>query len=107
MRRALAVPFLALVATVSLSACAPQPRLARNETLVVVHREPPTDATENDPAARDGWVWARGYWAWNGHDYEPVHGHWERDRPGYHYTHAFWEYRKGDWILHAGRWEKD
>ncbi|QDE41633.1 hypothetical protein FIV34_10700 [Luteibacter pinisoli] len=81
--------------------------MARNETLVVVTHEPPPVVEEVEPAGRPGWVWAHGYWRWNGHDYESVGGHWERDRPGYHYVHPFWENRKGKWVLHAGVWVKN
>jgi hypothetical protein len=107
MRPAIATPLLALAVVLSLAACAPKPRLARNETLVVVTHEPPGEYTEDAPADRPGWVWAHGYWGWNGHDYEAVRGHWERDRPGYHYVHPYWENRKGKWVLHAGIWAKD
>jgi hypothetical protein len=98
---------LALATTLGLAGCASKPRLARNETLVVVDHEPPSHPTEDEPAPRVGWVWAHGYWEWSGHDYEPVRGHWERERPGYHYVHPFWENRKGRWVFHAGVWVKD
>ncbi|MGN6481911.1 YXWGXW repeat-containing protein [Luteibacter sp.] len=107
MRLTSAMPLLALATALAVSACTPQPRLARNETLVKVDHEPPQHPTEEEPAERVGWVWARGYWQWDGHDYTPVRGHWERERPGYHYVHPFWEQRNGRWVFHAGVWAKD
>jgi hypothetical protein len=107
MRLSPVLSLLAMAAALTVSACAPPPKLARNETLVVVDHEPPQHPTEDEPAERVGWVWARGYWRWDGHDYEPVRGHWERVREGYHYVHPFWENRKGRWVFHAGVWVKD
>ncbi|QWT21413.1 YXWGXW repeat-containing protein [Bacillus sp. NP157] len=107
MRHAFVATLLLCTAALALGGCAPKPRLERNATVVVVKRDPPVEVTEVDPGPREGWVWARGYWAWNGHDYDAVRGHWERVRPGYHYIHPHWENRKGQWILLTGTWVKD
>ncbi len=52
---------------------------------VVAPQQPPMTVVEVIPAPRPGFVWARGYWHWEGGRYVAVRGHWEAVRPGYHY----------------------
>ncbi len=65
---------------------------------------PPERVIEVEPAPRPGYIWARGYWHWNGQRFVPVHGHWEAERPGYHYVHPHWESAGDGWHWHAGVW---
>src|SRR3954471_11244492 len=37
--------------------------------LVVVQMEPPAPRVEDTPAPREGYVWAPGYWSWDGSNY--------------------------------------
>lgn len=53
---------------------------------------------------RPGFIWARGYWRWNGRRYVAVRGHWEPARAGYHYVHPHWERRGDGWHWRAGVW---
>ncbi|EGH65306.1 lipoprotein [Pseudomonas syringae pv. actinidiae str. M302091] len=71
---------------------------------VIAPQAPPERVIEVEPAARPGYVWARGYWHWNGERYVPVHGHWEAERPGYRYVHPHWESAGDGWHWHAGVW---
>ncbi|EGH95360.1 Lipoprotein [Pseudomonas amygdali pv. lachrymans] len=71
---------------------------------VIAPQAPPERVIEVEPAARPGYVWARGYWHWNGERYVPVHGHWEVERPGYRYVHPHWESAGDGWHWHAGVW---
>jgi hypothetical protein len=72
---------------------------------VVAPQPPPQVAVEVIPAPRPGYVWAHGYWRWNGHGYVAVGGHWEPYRRGYHYVHPHWEQgRDGGWHFRAGVW---
>lgn len=71
---------------------------------VVAPQPPPQEVIEVEPAYRPGFIWARGYWHWDGHRYVAMHGHWEPVRPGYRYVHPHWEQRGDGWHLRAGMW---
>jgi hypothetical protein len=70
---------------------------------MVVSRPPPPPIIEQ-VAARPGFLWAHGYWRWNGRDYAAVPGHWERVRAGYLYRHPHWERRPDGWHWRLGGW---
>ena len=71
---------------------------------VVAPQPPPERVIEVEPAPRPGYIWARGYWHWDGGRYVPVHGHWETERPGYRYEHPHCERGADGWHWHAGVW---
>jgi hypothetical protein len=71
---------------------------------VIAPQPPPVEIVEREPAPRTGYVWAHGYWHWNGHQYVAMHGHWEAQRPGYHYVHPHYEHRNDGWHLNVGVW---
>lgn len=71
---------------------------------VVAPQPPPERFVEVEPAYRPGFVWARGYWRWDGGRYVAVNGHWEPERQGYHYVHAHWERRGDGWHWREGGW---
>ena len=57
------------------------------------------------PPPRAGFVWAPGYWRWDGiacwHD-----GYWVRERTGYHWVPDSWESRSGHYHYNRGHWER-
>lgn len=53
---------------------------------------------------RPGYIWAHGYWRWNGRRYVAVRGHWEPVRAGYRYEHPHWVRRGDGWHWRAGVW---
>lgn len=68
---------------------------------------PPAPLYEPVPAPRHGYVWAPGYWNWNGHKHVWSKGHWMRERHGEHWVAQNW-HRQGDrWSFQDGRWERD
>lgn len=71
---------------------------------VVAPQPPPVEVIEEVPPPRPGYVWARGYWHWNGGRYVVMRGHWEPVRPGYHYVHPHWERHPDGWHLRVGVW---
>jgi len=93
---------------------APRPRppvVVERETVVqreyvevVAPQPPPVRVVEEVPPPRQGYVWARGYWRWNGHEYVGVPGHWEAERVGYHYVHPHYEQHNDGWHLNVGVW---
>ena len=75
--------------------------------VVVVRTAPPVDVVEEVPAPRPGFVWARGYWRWNGARHEWVRGRWEPERVGYHYVQPHWDRAGGEeWHFTAGFWAR-
>ena len=66
---------------------------------------PPAPREEVVPAARVGFVWAPGYWNWNGHKHVWAKGHWEKERHGHHWVADRWEQHDGHWRHEAGHWD--
>ena len=67
---------------------------------------PPPPRVEVVPAARVGYVWAPGYWNWNGHHHVWVGGRWMGERHGYHYAPHEWVQRNGHWHFNEGGWRR-
>lgn len=74
---------------------------------VYVQVAPPAARVEAVPAPRHGYIWAPGYWDWNGRRYNWVSGNWVRTRPGYRYASPVWVARNGRWYKEGGRWARD
>ena len=70
----------------------------------VVAPQPPPEYIVEHVQPRPGYIWARGYWRWDGRRYIAERGHWEPIRPGYHYVHPHWEQRGDGWHMRAGVW---
>ena len=66
---------------------------------------PPAPREEVVPPPRAGFVWAPGYWNWDGHKHVWAKGHWEKEHPGRHWVADRWEQRDGHWHHNAGHWE--
>lgn len=75
----------------------------RGSVEVIAPQAPPVWVVQQ-VRPRPGYVWARGYWRWDGRRYVAVGGHWERARPGYRYVHPHWERRNDGWHWRAGVW---
>jgi len=65
---------------------------------------PPPPRVEVVPAARVGYVWAPGYWNWNGHRHVWVGGRYVHARHGYHWAPHTWVQRDGRWHFEEGGW---
>lgn len=83
-----------------------RPLPAPDPVTVVVNRPPPPPLIE-PVRPRPGYLWAHGYWRWNGRDYVAVPGHWERLRPGHLYVPPHWERRPDGWHWRVGAWVSD
>ena len=66
---------------------------------------PPAPRYEVVPVLEPGWVWAPGYWAWNGHRYHWVSGHRIRAQHNAHYVPHRWVHDHGRWRLENGHWD--
>ena len=71
---------------------------------VVAPQPPPVQVIEVEPAVREGYIWSRGYWRWEGGRYVAVHGHWEPVRQGYRYVHPHWVQRNDGYHWQIGGW---
>lgn len=67
---------------------------------------PPPPRFERLPPARRGYVWAPGYWRWDGyaHRHVWVGGTWVRVHPGRHYRPARWVQHGRQWRFQPGYW---
>ncbi|MDY7560626.1 hypothetical protein QN382_00765 [Pseudomonas sp. 10B1] len=71
---------------------------------VIAPQPPPERIIEAVPIRREGFIWAHGYWRWDGARYVAIGGHWEALRPGYRYVHPHWEHRPDGWHWRGGSW---
>lgn len=67
---------------------------------------PPPPRVVEAPPPRPGFVWAQGYWAWNGHEHVWREGHWIPERRGYRWIADRWDERHGHWHYVPGHWER-
>lgn len=97
----------AMLACTVLSACVVQGPPRRHAVAVVdIDVRPPPPRVIAVPAPRAGYVWAPGYWRWNGRKHVWVEGRWVRERRGEHWVPAHWEERHGRWHFEEGHWER-
>ena len=64
-------------------AALPLPSIAAVD--IYVNTAPPPPRHERVPDHRSGYVWAPGYWNWQGNRHVWVKGHWVKERHGYSY----------------------
>jgi hypothetical protein len=65
---------------------------------------PPPRPAEAAPAARAGYVWAPGYYAFRGGNFVWVNGDYINARPGYLWVADRWEEDRGRYRFIPGRW---
>ena len=91
--------------TIALAAlAAPATSEARVEVIVGV--APPPLRVEVAPRPRVGYVWAPGYWRWNGVRHVWVRGHWVHARRGWHWVPAHWTPYGPRWHYVPGYWAR-
>lgn len=67
---------------------------------------PPPPRYVRVPPPRAGYIWAPGYWRWEGHRHVWVDGYWVRARPGWRYEPAVWVRRGPNWHFVPGHWAR-
>lgn len=67
---------------------------------------PPPVRYERRPPPRAGYVWAPGYWRWNGRGHVWAGGYWVRGRPGHVYRPAYWNHGRDGWRFRNGYWSR-
>jgi hypothetical protein len=98
---------LGVVAAICLGGCvatvrAPAPAYYGVEVDVA----PPPPLVVEVPPPRAGFVWAPGYYNWNGHQHVWVEGRFIAERPGYRWAPDHWEQHNGRWRFAKGHWER-
>ena len=99
---AAALAITALSATLPLAVPA---RAQVNITITTVLAPPPLPIYEQPPIPASGYLWAPGYWAWDGYDYYWVPGAWvEPPSVGLLWTPGYWGWRDTVYIYNPGYW---
>lgn len=96
----------ALVIAAIGTAIAPTAAQAQVNLNIVIGNPPPPPRHEAIPRARPGYVWAPGYWNWNGRQHDWRAGHWERARQGQVYSRPQWVQADNGWRLQEGGWRR-
>jgi hypothetical protein len=78
------------------------PAMARSQVYVTIG--PPPPIVEVVPPPRHGYVWAPGYWRWNGHKHVWAKGQWKRQYHGREWIPDQWVQRGDRWYLERGHW---
>ena len=68
---------------------------------------PPVVVAPAPMAPAPGYVWAPGYYAWNGYQYIWVTGRWIEPRPGFVWVPDRWEHRGPYWHRVDGHWRHE
>jgi WXXGXW repeat (2 copies) len=77
-----------------------------SQAAVIVGVAPPAARVEVVPVGRPGYVWAPGYWHWNGYRHVWVGGYWLRERPGWHWVAPRWAAYGPRWHYYGGYWAR-
>ena len=97
---------LALVFAATSVVLVPTSALAQVNVNIVIGNAPPPLRYEVVPASRPGYVWAPGYWNWNGDRHIWSGGHWERSRSGQVFSRSEWRQEGDGWRLQRGGWQR-
>jgi hypothetical protein len=82
------------------------PATSEARVYVDVGVAPPAARVEVIPGARRGYVWAPGYYAWDGRAHVWHGGYWIRERPGYHWVAPAWTPYGHRWRYAPGYWAR-
>ena len=96
----------ALLIAMCAASVLPATAIAQVNLNFIIGQPPPPLRFESVPAPRVGYLWAPGYWDWNGNQHVWSSGHWERVRPDYDYVRPEWRQENGQWRLQHGGWKR-
>ncbi|MES3020980.1 MAG: hypothetical protein V4857_05270 [Pseudomonadota bacterium] len=97
---------IATLITLAAASYMPMQAVAQNGYNVIVTNAPPAPRYESVPAARAGYVWAPGYWNWEGNRHVWTAGRWEAERRGYRYQRTEWVRDNNGYRLQQGGWQQ-
>ncbi len=72
---------------------------------IVIGTPPPPMRVEVVPAPRVGYIWAPGFWSWDGHRHVWFAGGWEAERADHNFVAARWVDGPGGWHFVPAHWE--
>lgn len=98
--------FYAAAAMIAISSAAflPTQAMAQVDVSIAIGNAPPPPRFESEPQARRGYVWAPGYWNWDGRRHVWAAGQWQPERAGSRYRPAAWVQERNGWRLDQGGW---
>jgi hypothetical protein len=96
--------FAAAMLALSAAAFAPAVASAQVGVSLEIGNAPPPPRFESVPVARRGYIWAPGYWNWDGRRHVWLAGHWEQERYGQSFRGAEWVRTGNGWRLDQGGW---
>jgi hypothetical protein len=82
------------------------PVLSQAGVSIDIEVAPPPVLVQPAPPPRVGYVWAPGYWQWEGHRHVWVEGYWLRERRGSRWVPEHWIERHHQWHFEPGHWER-
>jgi hypothetical protein len=97
----------AVMLTFSSAAFLPTQAMAQVSINILLGDAPPPVRYEVVPPPRNGYLWAPGYWNWNGNQHVWSTGHWERNRVDHRYDQPQWRQESDGWRLDRGGWKQD
>jgi hypothetical protein len=97
----------ALFASLFAAGLVAAPAAVQARTYVDIDVAPPANRVEVVPAPRAGYVWAPGYWDYNGHKHVWHKGYWQHERHGHHWVEDRWVEHNGRWHHERGHWDRD
>jgi len=100
---AAAISTPALIAPAMFSPAAAQ---ASMNVGLTIGTPPPAPVYEVVPAPRVGYVWAPGYWHWEGSRHAWHAGYWMPERRGYNWVPDRWSQVHGGWRHDQGHWDR-
>ncbi len=83
------------------------PAAAQAGLNIVIATPPPAPVYEVIPAPRAGYVWAPGYYRWEGGRHIWTTGRWMPERVGYRWVPDRWDHGANGWYHVAGRWDRN
>ena len=93
-----------MLASAMAAAAIASPAIARDNVAFSINVGPPPPRVEYVPAPRPGYVWAPGYWDWNGRRHVWVRGHYLRGRGHSQWVPDRWDRRGDRWYHERGHW---
>jgi hypothetical protein len=80
---------------------------AWSQSSLTIDTAPPAARQENPGPAREGYVWAPGYYKYENNRYTWSEGHYIPSRKGYRYEPPRWEESNGRYTLFPEQWVRD
>jgi len=98
--------FSKFLMVVALAGSSLAPLAAQAYVGIDINVGPPAPRVVEVPPPRPGYVYAPGYWRWDGRAHVWVDGHWEHERHGHHWVPDAWVQRGPNWHFVPGHWER-